>query len=142
MLPWVFKEFEPYRLLMRKGTNSKDDLKEIAVEQEKLKRELSNMQEEYENAKAAKKNVTAHYTTFLRQMDEDYSCYLKNAKKELEEYEASLPKPEPPKKDFNEVVDDMVDWAKKVNAKVAERKRLEEEQRRSEAWRKRDDFSR
>ena len=41
MLPWVIKEFEPYRLLIRKGINSKDELNEIAVEQEKLKRELS-----------------------------------------------------------------------------------------------------
>lgn len=138
MLPWVFKEFEPYRLLMRKGINSKDDLDKIAVEQKKLKRELSNMQEEYDNARAAKKVVTAHYTTFLRQMDEDYSGYLKNAKKELEEYEASLPKPEPPKR----VVEDMVARAEKVRAKEEERNRLEEEQRRAEIRRNRNRYDR
>ena len=91
---------------------------------------------EYEKAAADKKAVTAHYTTFIRQMETDYERCLRFGKKELEEYEANLSKP--PKKQFSEVVERMVDWANKVNAKVAEKNRIEEEQRRAaEEWRRR-----
>ena len=95
------------------------------------------MQGEYDKAVAAKKAVTAHYTTFLRQIDNDYAGYLYSAKKELADYEASLNKP--PKKEFKEVVRQMADWAEKVNAKV-EKKRVEEQER--TARRKRDSYYR
>lgn len=117
---------------------NQEELDNTIVKLNGYKKELSNMQEEYENARAAKSAVTAHYTTFLRQMDEDYSGYLKNAKKELEEYEASFPKPEPPKK----VVEDMAALAEKVRAKEEERKRLEEEQRKAEIRRNRNRYAR
>ena len=69
-------------------------------------------------------------------METDYERCLRSGKKELEEYEASLSKT--PKKEFREVVEQMVDWANKVNAKVAEKNRIEEEQRRAaEEWRRR-----
>ena len=92
-----------------------------------LKKELSAIQGEYDKAVAAKKTVTAHYITFLRQIDNDYAGYIYSAKKELADYEASLNKP--PKKEFKEVVRQMADWAEKVNAKIEEKKRVEEQER-------------
>ena len=96
------------------------------------------MQSEYDNAVAAKKAVTVHYTTFLRQIDNDYAGFIYSAKKELADYEASLNKP--PKKEFKEVVRQMADWAEKVNAKVEEKKRVEKQER--AAWKKRDSYCR
>ena len=96
------------------------------------------MQSEYDNAVAAKKAVTAHYTTFLRQIDNDYAGYLYSAKRELADYEASLNKL--PKKEFKEVVRQMADWAEKVNAKIEEKKRVEDQER--AARRKRDSYYR
>ena len=118
---WLYKPF------FEKNIKSKDDLAKVSKKLEVLKRELSGMQSEYDNAVAAKKVVTAHYTTFLRQIDNDYAGYLYSAKKELADYEASLNKP--PKKEFKEVVRQMADWAKKVNAKIEEKKRVEEQER-------------
>ena len=46
----------------------------------------------------------------------------------------------PPKKEFKEVVRQMADWAKKVNAKIEEKKRVEEQDR--AARKKRDSYSR
>ena len=123
---------------MRYCLKSKDELDNVAQKLEVLKKGLSGMQSEYDNAVAAKKTVTAHYTTFLRQIDNDYAGYLYSAKRELADYEASLNKP--PKKEFKEVVRQMADWAEKVNAKVEEKKRVEEQER--AARRKRDSYSR
>ena len=90
-------------------------------------------------AAADKKVVTAHYSTFIRQMETDYERCLRSGKKELEEYEANLSKP--PKKQFSEVVEHMVDWADKALEKVEEKERAEERQR-AEARKNRSGYSR
>lgn len=134
----AFNRASLYKPFFEKNIKSKDDLAKISKKLEVLKREHSGMQSEYDNAVAAKKAVTAHYTTFLRQIDNDYAGYLYSAKKELADYEASLNKQ--PKKEFKEVVRQMADWAEKVNAKIEEKKRVEEQER--AARRKRDSYYR
>ncbi len=134
----AFNRASLYKPFFEKNIKSKDDLAKVSKKLEVLKRELSGMQSEYDNAVAAKKVVTAHYTTFLRQIDNDYAGYLYSAKKELADYEASLNKP--PKKEFKEVVRQMADWAEKVNAKIEEKKRVEEQER--AARRKRNSYCR
>ena len=134
----AFNQASLYKPFFERSIKSKDDLDNVAQKLEVLKKELSGMQSEYDNAVAAKKAVTAHYTTFLRQIDNNYAGYIYSAKKELADYEASLNKP--PKKEFKEVVLQMADWAEKVNAKVEEKKRVEEQER--AARRKRDSYSR
>lgn len=123
----AFNQASLYKPFFERSIKSKDELDNVAQKLEVLKQELSGMQSEYDNAVAAKKSVTAHYTTFLRQIDNDYAGYLYSAKKELADYEASLNKP--PKKEFKEVVQQMADWAEKVNAKIEENKRVEEQER-------------
>ena len=109
---------------------------------ELLRSELSQRQSEYEQAAANKKIVTAHYTTFIRQLETDYAHYCKTGKKELEEYEASLSKPEPVlDKKFVEACENIPKWAEKVNAKATEIKRIREEQEKT-ARRNRDSYSR
>lgn len=134
----AFNQASLYKPFFERSIKSKDDLAKVLKKLEVLKRELSGMQSEYDNAVAAKKTVTAHYTTFLRQIDNDYAGYLYSAKKELADYEASLNKP--PKKEFKEVVRQMADWAEKVNAKIEEKKRVEVQER--AARRKRDSYCR
>ena len=134
----AFNQASLYKPFFERNIKSKDDLAKVSQKLEVLKKELSGMQSEYNSAVAAKKAVTAHYTTFLRQIDNDYAGYLYSAKKELADYEASLNKP--PKKEFKEIVRQMADWAEKVNAKVEEKKRVEEQER--AARRKRDSYSR
>lgn len=112
----AFNQASLYKPFFERSIKSKDDLGKVSQKLEVLKKELSGMQSEYDNAVAAKKAVTAHYTTFLRQIDNDYAGYLYSAKKKLADYEASLNKP--PKKEFKEVVRQMADWAEKVNAKI------------------------
>lgn len=134
----AFNQASLYKPFFERNIKSKDDLAKVSQKLEVLKKELSGMQSEYDNAVVAKKAVTAHYTTFLRQIDNDYAGYLYSAKKELADYEASLNKP--PKKEFKEVVRQMADWAEKVNAKIEEKKRVEEQER--TARRKRDSYYR
>ena len=134
----AFNQAFLYKPFFERSIKSKDDLAKVSQKLEVLKKELSGMQSEYDKAAAAKKAVTAHYTTFLRQIDNDYAGYLYSAKKELADYEASLNKP--PKKEFKEVVRQMADWAEKVNAKIEEKKRVEEQER--AARRKRDSYCR
>ena len=134
----AFNQTSLYKPFFERSIKSKDDLGKVSQKLEVLKKELSAIQGEYDKAVAAKKTVTAHYTTFLRQIDNDYAGYIYSAKKELADYEASLNKP--PKKEFKEVVRQMADWAEKVNAKIEEKKRVEEQER--AAWRKRDSYSR
>lgn len=134
----AFNQASLYKPFFERSIKSKDELDNVAQKLEVLKKELSGMQSEYDNAVAAKKAVTAHYTTFLRQIDNDYAGYIYSAKKELADYEASLNKP--PKKEFKEVVRQMADWAEKVNAKVEEKKRVEEQER--AARKKRDSYCR
>ena len=134
----AFNQASLYKPFFERNIKSKDDLDKVLQKLEVLKKELSGMQSEYDNAVAAKKAVTAHYTTFLRQINNDYAGYLYSAKKELADYEASLNKP--PKKEFKEVVRQMADWAEKVNAKIEEKKRIEEQER--AARRNRDSYYR
>ncbi len=134
----AFNQASLYKPFFERSIKSKDDLDKVSQKLEVLKKELSGMQSEYDNAVAAKKAVTAHYTTFLRQIDNDYAGFIYSAKKELADYEASLN--EPPKKEFKEVVRQMADWAEKVNAKIEEKKRVEEQER--TARRKRDSYCR
>ena len=134
----AFNQASLYKPFFERNIKSKDDLAKVSKKLEVLKNELSGMQGEYDKAVATKKAVTAHYTTFLRQIDNDYAGYLYSAKKELADYEASLNKP--PKKEFNEVVRQMADWAEKVNAKIEEKKRIEEQER--AARRNRDSYYR
>lgn len=134
----AFNQASLYKSFFERSIKSKDELDNVAQKLEVLKKELSGMQGEYDKAVAAKKAVTAHYTTFLRQIDNDYAGYLYSAKKELADYEASLNKP--PKKEFKEVVQQMADWAEKVNAKIEEKKWVEEQER--AARRNRDSYSR
>ena len=134
----AFNQASLYKPFFERSIKSKDDLAKVSQKLKVLKKELSGMQSEYDKAAAAKKAVTAHYTTFLRQIDNDYAGYLYSAKKELADYEASLNKP--PKKEFKEVVQQMADWEEKVNAKIEEKKRVEEQER--TARRKRDSYCR
>lgn len=123
----AFNQASLYKPFFERSIKSKDELDNVAQKLEVLKKELSGMQREYDKAVAAKKDVTAHYTTFLRQIDNDYAGYLYSAKKELADYESSLNKP--PKKEFKEVVRQMADWAENVNSKIEEKKRVEEQER-------------
>ena len=66
------------------------------------------------------------------------STIVRLPQRKLADYEASLNKP--PKKEFKEVVRQMTDWADKVNAKIEEKKRVEEQER--AARRKRDSYCR
>lgn len=134
----AFNQASLYKPFFERNIKSKDDLAKVSQKLKVLEKELSGMQSEYDKAAAAKKTVTAHYTTFLRQIDNDYAGYLYSTKRELADYEASLNKL--PKKEFKEVVRQMADWAEKVNAKIEEKKRVEEQER--AAWRKRDSYSR
>ena len=134
----AFNQAYLYKPFFERNIKSKDDLDKVSQNLKVLKKELADMQGEYDKAVAAKKTVTAQYTTFLRQIDNDYAGYIYSAKKELADYEASLNKP--PKKEFKEVVRQMADWAEKVNAKIEEKKRVEEQER--AARRKRDSYYR
>ena len=136
LYPNMLKDLEPYEILSENKIWSKEDIQKVSQELKLLKSQLPAFEKESEKLAADKKAVTAQYTTFIRQTETDYERCLRSGKKELEEYEANLSKP--PKKQFSEVVERMVDWANKVNAKVAEENRIEEEQRRAaEEWRRR-----
>ncbi len=70
-----------------------------------------------------KKELTAYYKTALNAFETDYDRIVKEQQSLLEKYEESLPKPEPPKKDFIEAVTKMSEWADKVHRKAEEQKR-------------------
>lgn len=124
--PSMLKDLEPYEILSENKIRSREDIQKASQELELLKSQLPAFEKEFEKLAADKKEVTAQYTTFIRQIETDYERYLRSAKEELEEYEESLSKPK----------------AEKVNAKEAERKRLVEERQRAEARKKRSGESR
>lgn len=133
---WLSKYYDEYKNMkpcIENHISAKEDVGNAAAELQQLRSKLTDMQEDYEMAVSDKKAVTAHYTTFIRQIETDYERCLRSGKKELAEYEANLSKP--PKKEFREVVEHMVDWADKALEKVAEKER-------AEAHRKRDYYSR
>lgn len=72
--------------------DSKEKVKFYVNHLEKMKSEFAETQDKYDKAVAKKKEVTAHYSTFIRQTETDYARYLTSGKKELEAYEASLHK--------------------------------------------------
>lgn len=130
-MPKNISELASLRLLKDNNICSQEDLNKASHDLELLKSELSQRQSEYEQAAANKKTVTAHYTTFIRQLETDYAHYCKTGKKELEEYEASLPKPKPVlDKKFVEACENIPKWAEKVNAKAAEKNISENRKRR------------
>lgn len=128
-----YDEYKNMKPCIENHISAKEDVDNAAAELEKLRSELADMQEDYEKAVSDKKTVTAHYSTFVRQIETDYAHYCKIGKNELAEYEENLSKP--PKKQFSEVVQQMSDWADKALEKVAEKER-------AEAHRKRDYYSR
>lgn len=142
LMPWMLKELATYKPLIDNNIRSKEDLDRVSHELEKLKSELAQTQSEYDKAAANKKAVTTHYTTFLRVSETDFDRCRRLAKEELAEYEANLQKSEKPKVSFSERVQQMREWAEMVNAKIAEKNKIEERQRAEEARRKRDDYSR
>ena len=125
VIPEIFyDEYKNMKPCIENQISTREDIDNAAAELEKLRSELADMQGEYESAISEKKAVTAHYSTFIRQMETDYERCLRSGKKELEEYEANLSKP--PKKQFSEAVEHMVDWANKALEKVEEKERAEE----------------
>ena len=139
VLAKYYDEYKNMKPCIENQISTREDIDNAAAELVQLRSELADMQGEYESAISEKKAVTAHYSTFIRQMETDYERCLRSGKKELEEYEANLSKP--PKKQFSEVVEHMVDWADKALEKVAEKKRAEERQR-AEARKNRSGYSR
>ncbi len=118
-----YDEYKNMKPCIENQISAKEDVGNAAAELEKLHSELADMQEDYEKAVSDKKTVTAHYSTFVRQLETDYAYYCKAGQKELAEYEANLSKP--PKKQFSEVVQQMSDWADMALEKVAEKERAE-----------------
>ena len=82
----------PYRLFYQLNIDSKEKVKFYANHLEKMKSEFAETQDKYDRAIAEKKEVTAHYSTFIRQTETDYVRYLTSGKKELAAYEESLQK--------------------------------------------------
>ena len=82
----------PYRLFYQLNIDSKEKVKFYVNHLEKMKSEFAETQDKYDRAIAEKKEVTAHYSTFIRQTETDYARYLTSGKKELEAYEESLQK--------------------------------------------------
>ena len=127
--PWypsMLKDLEPYEILSENKIRSREDIQKAAQELELLKSQLPAFEKESEKIAADKKEVTAQYTTFIRQIETDYERYLRSAKEELEKYEERLSKPK----------------AENVNAKETERRRLAEKRQRAEARKKRSGDSR
>ena len=125
-----FNQAYLYKPFFERNIKSKDDLDKVSQNLKVLKKEFADMQEDYEKAVSDKKTVTAHYSTFIRQLETDYAYYCKAGQKELAEYEANLSKPS--KKQFSEVVQQMSDWADKSLEKVAEKERTEARKNRSD----------
>lgn len=125
-----YDEYKNMKPCIENHISVKEDVDNVAAELEQLQSEFANMQEDYEKAVSDKKTVTAHYSTFIRQLETDYAHYCKAGQKELAEYEVNLSKP--PKKQFSEVVEHMVDWADKALEKVAEKERAEARKNRSD----------
>lgn len=82
----------PYRLFYQLNIDSKEKVKFYSNHLEKMKSELAETQDKYDRAVAEKKEVTAHYSTFIRQTETDFERYLTSGKKELAAYEEGLQK--------------------------------------------------
>lgn len=82
----------PYKIFYQLNIDSKEKVKFYVKHLEKMKSEFAETQDKYDMAIAEKKEVTAHYSTFIRQTETDYVRYLTSGKKELEAYEEGLQK--------------------------------------------------
>ena len=82
----------PYRLFYQLNIDSKEKVKFYVNHLEKMKSEFAETQDKYDRAVAEKKEVTAHYSTFIRQTETDFERYLTSGKKELAAYEEGLQK--------------------------------------------------
>lgn len=85
-------KLSPYKLFFQLNIDSKEKVKFYVNHLEKMKSEFAETQDKYDRAVAEKKEVTAHYSTFIRQTETDYARYLASGKKELAAYEESLQK--------------------------------------------------
>ena len=119
---------------------NRSDIEKAAAELERICAETAKIEGEYKRAMKKKKELTAYYKTALNAFETDYDRIVKEQQSLLEKYEESLPKSEPPKKDFIEAVTKMSEWADKVHRKAEEQREIEEERER--ANRKRDYYSR
>ncbi len=64
---------------------SEEDIAKYRQELSELKAKLPQADEELQTAEKEKSEVTAHYQTYLQQMQTDYDYILKKMKREKEE---------------------------------------------------------
>ena len=64
---------------------SEEDIEKYRQELSELKAKLPQADEELQAAEKEKSEVTAHYQTYLQQMQTDYDYILKKMKREKEE---------------------------------------------------------
>ena len=129
----------PYRLFYQLNIDSKEKVKFYVKHLEKMKSEFAETQEKYDRAIAEKKEVTAHYSTFIRQTETDYARYLTSGKKELEAYEEGLQKAALEEKLQAE------EERERAERQIAEKRMAierEEAKKRAEERRKRNSYSR
>lgn len=129
----------PYRLFYQLNIDSKEKVKFYEKHLEKMKSEFAETQEKYDKAVAEKKEVTAHYSTFIRQTETDYARYLTSGKKELEAYEESLQKADLEEQRKAE------EERERAERQIAEKRMAierEEAKKRAEERRKRNGYSR
>ena len=133
----------PYRLFYQLNIDSKEKVKFYVKHLEKMKSEFAETQEKYDKAVAEKKEVTAHYSTFIRQTETDYARYLTSGKKELEAYEESLQKAA---LDEQRKAEEERERAERLIAEkrmaIEEARQREEAKKRAEERRKRNGYSR
>ena len=119
--------------------DSKEKVKFYVNHLEKMKSEFAETQDKYDRAIAEKKEVTAHYSTFIRQTETDYARYLTSGKKELEAYEESLQKADLEEQRKAE------EERERAERQIAEKRMAierEEAKKRAEERRKRNSYSR
>ena len=131
------------QLFYQLNIDSKEKVKFYVNHLEKMKSEFAETQDKYDRAIAEKKEVTAHYSTFIRQTETDYARYLTSGKKELEAYEESLQKAalEEQRKAEEERERAERQIAEKRMA-IEEARQREEARKRAEERRKRNGYSR
>lgn len=133
----------PYRLFYQLNIDSKEKVKFYVNHLEKMKSEFAETRDKYDRAIAEKKEVTAHYSTFIRQTETDYARYLTSGKKELAAYEESLQKAALEEKRKAEEERERAERqiAEKRMA-IEEARQREEAKKRAEERRKRNSYSR
>ena len=132
-------KLSPYKLFFQLNIDSKEKVKFYVNHLEKMKSEFAETQEKYDRAIAEKKEVTAHYSTFIRQTETDYAHYLTSGKKELAAYEESLQKAALEEKRKAEEERERAEMQMAEKRMAIER---EEARKRAEERRKRNGYSR